>query len=242
MNALYGQDLAYIQHVGFSDGARHLIPFLLKFLSARGVRSGRVVDLGCGDGQWLAALNAEGYTTLGVDWSHELTAIARKRAPASHIETGSVHAVPLPNCDAVTTIGEVLGYIPPGEARPNLAETFRRIAAALRPRGWLIFDLYVGGEPTGADARSWRDGKDWIVLAETLDDADRAIATRRIIAMRAEEGGRYRRTEETHRLLIADVDEVMASLTEAGFDAELSGSYGEHQLPRRRRAFFARRR
>ncbi len=241
MSALYGQDLAYIQHVGFSDGAGHLIPYLRDFLGKHRIDSGRVVDLGCGDGQWLAALNAAGYATFGVDWSDELVAIARKRAPAARIVAGSVHDVPLPNCDAVTALGEVLGYIPPGAGRPDLGATLRRIAAALRPRGWLLFDLYVGGDG-GADARHWRAGDDWIVLAETIDDRPSATATRRITAMRKDADGRYRRSDETHHLTIADADRVMQQLADAGFSAEVAEGYGEHRLPARRRAFFAQRR
>jgi SAM-dependent methyltransferase len=239
---LYGQDLATIQHVGFSDGARDAIPFLLRYLAEHGVTSGRVVDLGCGDGQWLRALLDAGYAAAGIELSPDLAAIARKDAPSARIQVGSVHEEPIPNCDAVTALGEVLGYIPPGtEAPPDLEATFRRIAKALRPRGRLIFDLYVAGPPMGARARSWRAGEDWAVLAETRDEPGKPLATRHIIAFRMVDGA-YRRSEETHRLWVPDAKDVLQWLEAAGFDAEGAAGYGNRILPARRLAFFARRR
>lgn len=221
---------------------RHLIPWLLSFLRDYGIANGRVVDLGCGDGQWLAALGEADYATAGIELSPELAAIARRAAPSARIEVGSVHDLPIPNCDAVTAIGEVLGYLPPDQPRPDLAATLRRIAAALRPRGWLIFDLYVGGANFRGGVRHWRAAADWAVLSETRDDAEGGTATRRVVTFRAEPDGRYRRGGETHRLAVHSADEVLRMLRAAGFAAEATGAYGERALAPGRMAFFAQRR
>jgi SAM-dependent methyltransferase len=68
----YGEDLAYIHDVGFGSFAREAAPGLLSILRKAGIRSGRVIDLGCGSGIWAAALCGAGYDVVGVDISADM--------------------------------------------------------------------------------------------------------------------------------------------------------------------------
>ena len=54
---------------------------MLAILRREGVRTGLVVDLGCGGGHWAGALGQEGYDVLGVDLSPAQIKLARARAP-----------------------------------------------------------------------------------------------------------------------------------------------------------------
>jgi trans-aconitate methyltransferase len=56
----YREDLAYIHDQGFGDFARKAAPGLLAMLRRGGIRSGLVVDLGCGPGHWARELLRKG--------------------------------------------------------------------------------------------------------------------------------------------------------------------------------------
>src|SRR5262245_38466765 len=105
---VYRNDLAYIQHHGFSDFARSAGPGLLNVLRRAGITTGHVVDLGCGDGTWLRILTQNGFAATGIDQSSSLVHYARKRAPKARVKVRSVHQVVLDRCDAITALGEVL--------------------------------------------------------------------------------------------------------------------------------------
>jgi SAM-dependent methyltransferase len=230
-----------VQHVGFGDFARGAAPALLASLRRAGIRRGTVVDLGCGAGPWLRALGDAGYDAVGVDVSPALAARARREAPRARVVVASIYDFPLPPCDAVTALGEVLGYLPADGARvPSFARFFRRVAQALRPGGLFAFDLIVRSRGKPLHTRSYRVGDDWAVLAEAIEDARRGALTREIHTFRrigASE--RWRRTHEFHRVRVPEKEEVLAALRAAGFRARAGRSYGRFALAPGRIAFSA---
>jgi SAM-dependent methyltransferase len=239
---IYGPDLAHIQHAGFSDFARRAAPFLLSLFRGSGLARGRVVDLGCGDGAWLRRLTDAGYAATGIDQSLALVRIARSVAPHAAVRLGSVYATPIPACDAVTALGEVLNYRPESSRRPpTLAATFRRVAAALPPGGWFVFDLLVAGEGPPMDYRVWSEGQGWTVLVRVEEDRPRRRLTRDIVTYRRR-GREWHRHVERHVLRVPSRAEVAAALRAAGFTVRVATRYGEAALLPRRAAFIARRR
>lgn len=237
---VYGADLAAIQAVAFGDHARGAAPALLDLLAAH--PGGRVVDLGCGAGDWLRALTAAGHDAVGVEASPHLAARARRRAPAAAVqETGLDHA-DLSGAVAVTALGEVFNYLTPGARTPSLTSRLRRIARALPEGGLLMFDLIVAGTPSMA-YRTWSEGDDWLLAVELSEAPGRGRAERRIRIFRREQGGAgWRATEERHALRIPTRDAVVAALHAAGFRVRVRRSWGAHPLLPRRLAFIARRR
>ena len=120
----YGEDLAYIHdsaHTGLAEGAAQT---LLATLRDAGIHHGLVVDLGCGSGSLARVLSNHGFAVLGFDLSESMLALARKHAPKAKFQLGSVLTMPIPECVAVTAIGEVLNYAfderNNSEARQNL--------------------------------------------------------------------------------------------------------------------------
>src|SRR5262249_7040006 len=133
MRAAYGDDLAYIHHAGFGELARGAATGLLRALREAGIRTGVVVDLGCGSGLWLRELMRAGHDALGIDASRAMIELARTVAPGARLRVASAYDFALPRCDAVTALGEVLSYVPAAaRRRPALTPLFRRIARALR--------------------------------------------------------------------------------------------------------------
>jgi SAM-dependent methyltransferase len=238
----YGDDLAYVHDTGHGDFARAAAPDLLRRLRAAHPAGGTVVDLGCGSGIWAAELLAAGYDVVGVDASAPLLEIARARAPAARLVHASLWEVALPRCVAVTAIGEVLGYAGDARSGPGgLATLLGRVRAALEPGGLLLFDIagpgIVGPEPR----RLWRDGQDWVVLSEAVEDAAARELTRRIVVFRRA-GDAWRRSDEVHTQHLHAPDEVLAAVRAAGFEAERLEGWGAAVLRPGAYAVAARRR
>jgi SAM-dependent methyltransferase len=230
---MYQRDLAYIQHHGFSDFAAAAAPALLRILRRAGITSGRVVDLGCGDGTWLRALTRRGFTATGVDQSAELLAYARAAAPGAVLKKNSVHRCAFPACAAMTALGEVLSYEPATPA--SLRRIFRRAYAALRPGGVFVFDVLVSGPPMSYV--TWRSGRSWAVMVRVEERRNRLI--REIITFRKVQG-RYRRSEESHRLLVVEPRFVLTELRRIGFVVRTARGYGRVAPGHRRLVFIAR--
>lgn len=239
----YGADLAHVQHAGFGDFAGTAAPGLLATLRWAGIRRGTVLDLGCGAGPWLAALGAADYDAIGIEMSPALARFARRAAPRARVTVGSIYAIPLPRCDAVTALGEVLGYLPDDGSRiPSFGAFFRRVAKALRPGGVFAFDLIVRNERRPLRTRNYRIGDDWAVLAEAIEDPKRARLVRDITIFRRR-GATWRRTHEVHHVRVPSREEITSALGAAGFDrVRASRRYGGFALMPHRLAFVARRR
>jgi SAM-dependent methyltransferase len=238
--AAYREDLAHIHHHGFGGFAREAAPGLLALLRRAGIQGGLVVDLGCGSGIWLRELGRAGFRTAGVDASPALVRMARRLAPAADLRVGSVYDVDLPACDAVTAIGEVLGYRVRGR-QPPLARFFKKVARVLRPGGLLVFDLLVRARGRPMAYRTWSAGDSWAVLVEASEDSRRHRLAREITTFRRADGA-YRRDRERHEVEVFARADVLRWLRSAGFSVRVSRRYGALDLAPRRLAFQARRR
>ncbi|MEE4381594.1 MAG: methyltransferase domain-containing protein [Pseudomonadales bacterium] len=245
---LYGDDLAYVHATGFAGHAIGAAPAILAELDRAGLQGARVIELGCGGGDLLAALRTAGHDPVGVEPSPALRRRARQRVPGVPVQDGTADSVDLSGAQAVVALGEVFNYLPAtGRARP-LRSLFRRVAGALPSGGLLLFDLLVQGAPSLA-GRGWREGEDWFVATEFVEAGDRG--TRTIVtfvdpAGRGPAGRRrgsaWRRSEEVHRLRIPSRDSVVGELREAGFAVRVRRRWGDAPLLPRRLAFLARRR
>src|SRR6185369_15859003 len=107
----YKDDLAYIHDAGFGDFAKNSAPGLLEIFRQNAITTGLVVDLGCGSGIWARELSRAGYNVLGIDISPAMIEIARKRVPRAQFQTGSLLKTRIPQCDAVTSLGECMNYL-----------------------------------------------------------------------------------------------------------------------------------
>ena len=91
---------------GFGDFAKNSAPSLLRVLRKTAITTGLVIDLGCGSGIWARELSRAGYDVLGIDISPAMIEIARKRAPQGEFRAESLLKAKLPECDAVTSLGD----------------------------------------------------------------------------------------------------------------------------------------
>ena len=235
----YKDDLAYIHDVGFGDFATNSAPGLLEILRQGGVTSGLGVDLGCGSGLWARELAGAGYDVLGIDISAAMIDIARKRVLQGEFKVASLLKAKLPQCAAVTSLGECLNYLfDKNNTRHELRRLFRRVYASLKPGGLFIFDIAEPGRGKGPPHKH-REGADWAVLVEVDEDTQTNRLTRRITSFR-KIGEFYRRDEEVHGLQLYKRSEVAKELRSEGFRVRILGSYGAQKMIEGCVAFAAR--
>ncbi len=241
MSDWYKPDLAYIHDVGFGDFAEQAAANILDCFKANQIESGLVVDLGCGSGIWADCLIQAGYQVLGIDISEAMIDLARSRVPSAEFRVDSLFTASLPPCRAVTVLGEGLNYLFDADHNSSrLGPIFQRVFDALESGGLFIFDLVEPGQvEVGKVSQSFREGEDWIVLVEKLEDLETMMLTRRIITFRRE-GTQYRRDEEIHRQQLYNADEMAEQLQQIGFQIQISNTYGEYELAIARKAITAR--
>ncbi len=241
MKSAYREDLAYIHDAGFGHLARAAAPVLLDALAQAGLRRGRIAELGCGSGISTRMLCDAGYSVVGWELSGPLIEIARRRVPKAELFASSFVDAPLPDCVAVTAIGEVLGYaFDPANDGATRQRIFERVHRALSSGGVFLFDM-AGPEraPAAGRARSFVEGPDCAVLVEVESDASRTLLTRRITSFRSQ-GDLFRRDVEVHRLMLVDPSEIVESLERLGFVVRMLDRYGTEPLPPGLVAFLAR--
>lgn len=238
MPDFYAEDLAYCHHVGFANP--QLPGAVVAALQKKQVRDGCVVDLGCNGGHLLAALSQAGFDPVGVDLSAPALQLAAVTAPQALLVQGDIATYPLPNCSAVTAMGEVFCYTPTDGAdalsRPAFAPS---IFDALRPGGVLIFDIVIRDDAHPFHYRRRHEGHDWVIDHAVSEDLSSHRLRRRIALDRCVDGI-WRRSRETHFLHIHDRDDIARQLRGVGFDVEMSTRIGEVEMLPRRAAFICR--
>jgi len=237
----YRDDLAFIHDAGFGHFAASAAGVLLDALKNKGVRTGTVVDLGCGSGILSQAVSDAGYDVLGVDLSSAMLDLARQRAPRAEFRQGSVLDTELPPCVAVTAVGEIVNYLfDTTNGVRKLRRLFRRVHAALVPGGVFLFDIATPGRvphPSGV-WKSHVGAADWSVLVTAEEDRKRNLLTRHIVSFR-KVGELYRRDEEVHRLRLIPRTDAAKMLREVGFRVRVLRAYGSQALPKGMIAFQA---
>lgn len=112
--------------------------------------AGPVVDIGCGSGQLVRCLLADGYDAAGIDVSPEQVALARG---AGLIQVHQGDYLDLLRCRAgglaAVTATDLLEHL----TKPEVLATFDAVAAALRPGGRFIARVPNAVSPFGGHVR-----------------------------------------------------------------------------------------
>lgn len=241
--SLYNDDLAHIHIDGYGFHWRQAAPAVLKRLRDAGIKSGTVIDLGCGGGEWLAYLSQRGYKTVGVDASSAMIQAARQTATNATLIHGSFADAALPPCDAVTSLGEPLNYL---DSASSFKRTLNSVFQSLRSGGLFVFDVREAASKPVETRVSARVGDDWACIA-TIDETaatgprnrDHTSLTRRITTFRRI-GAAYRRSEEVHQLRLFSRAQMTQWLRDLGFRVRTFRSYGAYRLAPRQIIFVAR--
>lgn len=219
----YRAALAQIHDDGFGFIATGAAKMLLAGLKLNGFTDGLVVELACGGGISSRMIVDGGFDVLGYDMSPDMIELARERVPEARFEVASLYDAELPECVAVTGIGEAFNYRFDERAGfESMRKVFERAHSALVPGGILIFDVAQPGRAMPRLERTTWEGDGWIVTSETIEAPGTDTLERHITSTRGDEVD-----VEIHRLALYDHEAVFVALKEAGFDPATLASYAE---------------
>ncbi|GAA1751974.1 class I SAM-dependent methyltransferase [Aeromicrobium alkaliterrae] len=136
----------YVELLGAVDDAAPEDRALIE--AWRGATPGRLLDAGCGPGQWTDLLAAGGRDAVGLDLSAAFLASARARFPSGRYVRADLRALPLADasCDGVLAWYSLI-HLPPELVPEALAE----IARVLRPGGSVLLGFFDGEPRTPFD-------------------------------------------------------------------------------------------
>jgi SAM-dependent methyltransferase len=226
----YRHDLALIHHLGFGFHADACAPGLLHLLEPVRERRGLVVELGCGSGLLTRHLLDAGHRVIATDASPAMLELAREHAGDAEIRRLVLPDDPIPEGDAVVSVGHVLNYLSDADA---IDRALVAIAAALRPGGVLAIDLcdLAYGEARTDDPPTvgWV-ADDWAIVTErSMPSPDRFV--RQMATFVRNDDGSWRRDDERHENVLIDTSLVPALLAWHGVEASVGGSFGAERLP-----------
>ncbi|WP_445151219.1 class I SAM-dependent DNA methyltransferase [Baekduia sp. Peel2402] len=130
----------YEAFVGDAEAMRYgeWLGGLIALATDRGVPLGRALDVGCGTGRSLLALQAAGFEAAGIDPSRGMMDLARERVGADVLlEVGGLPDLPDgPKVHLVTAFNDIINCI----GTSVLPRAIASMAARLEPGGMLLFD------------------------------------------------------------------------------------------------------
>ncbi len=225
----YRADLARVHHLGFRFHADRCASGILQLLEPVLARRGVVLELGCGSGLLTRHLVDAGHRVVATDASPAMLELAAGYVPeAAEIRRITLPDDPLPEADAVVSVGHVLSYLPDEAA---VERGLVAAAGALRPGGVLAIDLcdleYGRREPGSMLGRM---SDDWaIVLDISVPASDRLV--RAVATFLPNDDGSWRRDDEVHENVLIDTSRVPGLLADHGLTAEVAASFGQETLP-----------
>jgi SAM-dependent methyltransferase len=227
----YRPDLARVHHEGFAFHADGAAPGIVELLEPVRERGGLVVEVGCGSGLLMRQLVEAGLRVIATDASPAMLDLARTVAPGVRaLERLTLPGDPIPECDAVVSVGHALNYLPDAG---SIDRALLAIAGALRPGGLMAIDLcdLAYGEARGdaPDTKAWVTD-DWALVTEFARPSPDRFVRQMAIFTRTDDGS-WRRDDERHDNVLIEVAAVPALLADHGVDVTLGSTFGSYELP-----------
>jgi SAM-dependent methyltransferase len=226
----YRPDLALVHHLGFGFHAEACAPGILALLEPVRERSGVVLEVGCGSGLLTRRLVDAGHRVIATDASPAMVDLARDHARgAEDVRVLVLPDDPLPEADAVVSVGHVVNYV--GE-RDAVERSLVAIARALRPGGLFaidVCDLEWAAVRRGAPGAG-KIADDWAIAVEfSVPAPDRFV--RDIATFLRNPDGTWRRDDERHENVLLDTTGIPGLLRPYGVDVAVGTSFGDEALP-----------
>lgn len=226
----YRRDLALVHHLGFASHAEACAPGILELLEPVRARGGLVVELGCGSGLLTKHLVEAGHRVIATDASPPFLELARAHAAgAEDIRRLVLPDDPVPEADAVVSVGHVLNYLPD---ESSVERALANVTKALRPDGVLALDIcdVEWGELRREAPATGRVGADWAIVTEFSRPVPNRFVRQMAVFVRNDDGS-WRRDDERHENVLVDATRLAAVLAEHGVEARVGASFGEERLP-----------
>lgn len=236
----YRPDLALVHHLGFGFHADACAPGILALLQPVRERGGLVLEVGCGSGLLTRHLIDAGHRVIATDASPAMVELARDYSKgAEEVRVLVLPDDPLPEADAVVSVGHVVNYV--GD-RIAVEQALVAIARAVRPGGLFaidICDLEWAAVRQGAPGAG-RIADDWVIAVEfSIPAPDRFV--RDIATFVRNPDGTWRRDDERHENVLLDTTLIPGLLRPHGVEVVLGTSFGDETLPSGLRTLIGRR-
>lgn len=200
------------------------------------------LDVGCGGGWFTRAFTRAGYVTTGMDVSAQMLDFAQRKALQEGVRgeyiLGDITAKkPQKKFDFVTAINDCINYIP----KQKLGKALKNVAVALKKQGVFLFDISSPRKFKAkiANTVSVDDRDDVTYLCFNRVDGDEV--TMDVTLFTRNQDGGYTRSDETHKQYIYTEQEIIAALTENGFEVlTVEGHLGEDKTESDRICFLAK--
>ncbi len=99
-----------------------------------------VIDMGCGTGEHVKALQARGYEVVGVDSSEKMVGVARKRHPQCKFDTGFMQGYQASHhYDGIVFLFGTFNYLISEE---EIKSCLKLLQQNLKPAGLAIFEIW----------------------------------------------------------------------------------------------------
>ena len=226
----YRQDLAQIHHLGFGFHADRCADGILSLLEPVRKNKGLVFELGCGSGLLTRYLIDAGHRVIATDASPAMLDLARNVVPdAEEIRQVVLPDDPLPECDAIVSIGHVLSYL---ADEASVDRALVAAAKALRPGGVFAIDLcdLRWGEAYRDRPNQGRAGDEWAIISEFSLPRPNLFVRQMTTFVRVEDGT-WRRDDERHENVLIDTSRLPALLAEHRLEVRVAESFGNEELP-----------
>jgi SAM-dependent methyltransferase len=190
-----------------------------------------VVELGCGSGLLTRQLVDAGHRVIATDASPDMLSLAREHVgdAAEDIRLLALPDDPIPECDAIVSVGHVLNYLSTADA---IDRALIAAAESLRPGGVLAIDLcdFEWGELRRDGPNHCQVRDDWAIITE-FSTPTRDQFVREMAVFLRNDDGTWRRDDERHDNVLIDVDRVPTLLGEHGVAAAVERAFGDETLP-----------
>ena len=201
------------------DFSTLIFPKLLATIRAHRIPGATMLDVACGTGTLAALMARRGWEVTGIDASEGMIREASAKAASSRLRLTFLRqdmrelAIARP-VHLATSFFDSLNHLMSGT---ELQETFRRIRAALIPRGWFVFDTSTERCFTTLWTKSETIRENGFSIAlDNAYDPGRKTARCNVTIVVSGEGGPLR-LEETVRERYYTQDEIAELLTGTGF-------------------------
>ncbi|GGJ12093.1 methyltransferase [Alicyclobacillus cellulosilyticus] len=186
-------------------------------------------DVGCGTGRVTVALAQSCRRVVGVDRSEEMLAEAMARAQRARVRVDwlcqDMRRLRLPYpVDLVVATCDSVNYL---LGARDVAHMLARVHAALRPGGWLCFDVLGPKRLQRLTDGVWHDIRDDAAAVFTSRVDAHGRITYDLTLFLAEPDGRYRRVDEVHCQQYHEPRDLAAWLRSCGFtEVQMAGDFG----------------
>lgn len=208
--------------------------FLIRQKEVFKVEGMKLLDVGCGTGEWTVKASIAGFETVGIDLSESMLSMAQQKA----MEAGQAirffkmdmsEARDLGEFDLITIFCDSVNYL---ETEEVVQQTFKRMYDLLSNDGVFMFDvhsLYKVNELFAGQTYSYDDGEAAYIWNSFEGEYENS-AEHELTFFIKEEENLYSRFDEFHKQRTFPVEQYKKWLVEAGFKVEtVTADFNETQ-------------